>query len=343
MGGGWVLEVDIQSFFDALDHRHLREILDQRVRDGVLLRLIGKWLQGGRAGRGATQALRDRHAARRGDLAGARRTSTCTRCWTRGSSATCGRGSMGEPSSSASPTTSCCASRMTRTLGASGPCSKRFGRYGLTIHPEKTRLVPFRRPPRGSGADGGSRGNRPGTFDLLGFTHYRGRSRRGTWVIRRKTMSSRLSRSLRAVWTWCRSNRHQPLDEQHEQLSRKLRGHYAYYGITGNGPGICAFRHGPTDLALVAEPPLASHARRAGRTRPALGAVSAAQCCGGPLRVPHVANLRPEEPDAVVPHVRICGGRGEQSPSPTRPPRARASSRPTRSGTPARRGTPACR
>jgi len=82
-----------------------------------------------------------------------------------------------------------------------------------------------------------------GTIDLLGFTHDWGRSRRGNWVIKRKTMTSRLSRSLRAVWTWCKANRHQPLAEQQMQLARKIRGHCAYYGLTGNGRALCAFRH----------------------------------------------------------------------------------------------------
>jgi len=111
---------------------------------------------------------------------------------------------------------------------------KRFGKYGLTLHPDKTRLIPFRRPSRK--ADGGEddRDDQPGTFDLLGFTHYWGRTRRGGWAVMRRTASKRLSRAMRSIAQWCRENRHRPVCEQHAILSQKVRGHYAYYGITGN-------------------------------------------------------------------------------------------------------------
>ena len=117
---------------------------------------------------------------------------------------------------------------------------KRFGKYGLTIHPDKTRLVPFRRPPRrSSGADetGG-----PGTFDLLGFTHYWGRSLKGNWVVKRKTARSRLTRAIRSIAQWCRRHRHRPIGEQHQTLCQKLRGHFAYYGLTGNSYALTQFR-----------------------------------------------------------------------------------------------------
>ena len=109
---------------------------------------------------------------------------------------------------------------------------KRFGKYGLTLHPDKTRLVSFQRPGRRGASGGGD--SRPGTFDLLGFTHYWGRSRRGGWVIRQKTARSRFSRVVKTITTWCRVHRHDPVAEQHRVLSQKLRGHDAYYGITGN-------------------------------------------------------------------------------------------------------------
>ncbi len=118
---------------------------------------------------------------------------------------------------------------------------KRFGKYGLTLHPEKTRLVPFRRP-RSPG--GGKRGHRPGTFDLLGFTHYWGRSYRGFLVVKRQTARGRLSRALKQVALWCRAHRHQPVVEQQRSLNLKLRGHYGYYGITGNIRALARFRKG---------------------------------------------------------------------------------------------------
>jgi hypothetical protein len=108
---------------------------------------------------------------------------------------------------------------------------KRLGRYGLCLHPEKTRLVPFDRPrsrPSAVPTD------RPGTFDFLGFTHYWGKSRGGRWVVQRKTAKDRRRRTLRMLNDWLKGHRHLPIAVQQAQLSLKLRGHYAYYGITGN-------------------------------------------------------------------------------------------------------------
>lgn len=119
---------------------------------------------------------------------------------------------------------------------------QRFGQYGLTVHPDKTRLVPFQRPPQRPTPGTTPGTDRPGTFDLLGFTHYWGRSRQGYWVVKRRTAQGRLSRALTKIADWCRFHRHDPIDEQHRTLSQKLRGHSAYYGITGNGDAIHRFR-----------------------------------------------------------------------------------------------------
>jgi len=118
---------------------------------------------------------------------------------------------------------------------------KRFGKYGLTLHPDKTRMVAFRPPSASPGPDSGV-GPQPGTFGLLGFTHYWGRSRQGNWVVKRRTAADRLRRAIRTIAQWCRLNRHLPLPEQHQTLGHKLRGHFAYYGITGNGEALRRFR-----------------------------------------------------------------------------------------------------
>lgn len=123
---------------------------------------------------------------------------------------------------------------------------KRLGRFGLTVHPEKTRLVRFRRPDRSwERAVGGPsrlRRNRRSTFDFLGFTHFWVRSRNRKWVIRRKTAKDRFRRGVRDVKLWVRQHRHDPIAEQQRALSRKLQGHYAYYGITGNAEALIIFR-----------------------------------------------------------------------------------------------------
>ncbi|MEO6323043.1 MAG: reverse transcriptase domain-containing protein [Thermoanaerobaculia bacterium] len=125
---------------------------------------------------------------------------------------------------------------------------KRFGKYGLTLHPEKTRLIPFRRPDLLAGPKGRDGGTRPGTFDLLGFTHLWRRTRRGAWAIQRKTAKSRLTRALKRITEWCRRNRHLAVSEQREALTRKLKGHYQYYGVTWNLRMLKRFRY---ELILI--------------------------------------------------------------------------------------------
>ena len=118
---------------------------------------------------------------------------------------------------------------------------KRFGKYGLAVHPTKTKLVPFCPLSSKTKDDNRTGGGRPGTFDLLGFTHYWGRSLRGYWVIKLKTAASRFSRAVRSMDWWCRDNRHLSIREQQQKLNEKLRGHYAYYGVTGNSGALSRF------------------------------------------------------------------------------------------------------
>jgi RNA-directed DNA polymerase len=118
---------------------------------------------------------------------------------------------------------------------------KRFGKYGLTVHPTKTKLVPSCPPPSRAKEQSGPGAPRPGTFDLLGFTHYWGRSLRGYWVIKQKTAASRFSRAVRSIDQWCRDNRPISIGEQQQKLNQKLRGHYAYHGVTGNSGSLSRF------------------------------------------------------------------------------------------------------
>jgi hypothetical protein len=121
---------------------------------------------------------------------------------------------------------------------------KRMSKYGLTVHPEKTRLIRFAPAATNDSPSGDGDRPAPRTFDFLGFTHHWGRSFRGGWVVKRKTAKSRLKRALQAVSDWCGKHRHESVAFQHQKLSEKLRGHYAYYGITGNFAGLQEFRLG---------------------------------------------------------------------------------------------------
>jgi len=242
LGGGWIVEVDIRKFFDTLDHAQLREFLRQRVRDGVLLRLIGKWLNAGALEEGAVTF--PEAGTPQGGVISPLLANVYLHyvldVWFERDVKPLLKGKafliryaddfvMGFA----------CEGDARRVLEV---LPKRFARYGLTLHPDKTRLVPFRRPPHRPTRTTVQGEAQPGTFDLLGFTHYWERSRTGIWVVKRKTASSRLSRALKKIAQWCRLNRHQPLAEQHQTLVQKLLGHYAYYGITGNFSGVHRFQ-----------------------------------------------------------------------------------------------------
>ena len=117
---------------------------------------------------------------------------------------------------------------------------KRLARYELTLHPDKTRFVDFRsyRP------DGKDHPDTDGTtFTFLGFCHVWGKSRRGKNVVKQVTAKKRYARALAATMDWCRKNRHRPIPEQHAQLVAKMRGHYAYYGISGNFRRLSWYAH----------------------------------------------------------------------------------------------------
>ena len=120
---------------------------------------------------------------------------------------------------------------------------QRFGRYGLTIHPDKTRRVPFGRPGRGPTPAGVPGASPAGSFDFLGFTHFWSRSKKGSWVVKRQTAGSRFRRALKKIADWCRQNRHEPMAERHRTLWPKLRGHFQYYGgLVGNGRALWCWR-----------------------------------------------------------------------------------------------------
>jgi RNA-directed DNA polymerase len=241
MGGGWVLEVDIRKFFDTLDHAQLRDLLRQRIRDGVLLRLIGKWLHAGVLEDGSV-TLPTAGTPQGGVisplLANVYLHSVLDVWFEREVKPRLkGRAFLIRYADDfvIGFAEEADARRVLDVL------PKRFGKYGLTLHPDKTRLVAFR-PPDRTLRDNPGTGSPPGTFDLLGFTHYWSRSRKGNWVVKRRTAASRLRRAIRTIAQWCRFNRHRPLPEQHQTLWQKLRGHFAYYGITGNGEALRRFR-----------------------------------------------------------------------------------------------------
>jgi group II intron reverse transcriptase/maturase len=241
--GCWLVEVDIRKFFDTLDHAHLRTLLRQRVRDGVLLRLIDKWLKAGVLEGG--ELTYPEAGTPQGGVISPLLANIYLHyvldVWFEQEVKPRLKGRaflvryaddfvMGFA----------CEEDARRVLDV---LPKRFGKYGLTIHPDKTRLVPFVRPPSRPAADGADSGPPPGSFDFLGFCHFWSRSKQGFRVVKRKTAGDRFHRALKKIAAWCRLNRHLPIGEQCQALWRKLRGHFQYYGgVVGNGPSLWYFR-----------------------------------------------------------------------------------------------------
>ena len=240
--GGWVLEVDIRKFFDNLQHRRLRQFLQIRVRDGVLLRLIDKWLKAGVMEDGNV-SYPDSGSPQGGVVSPLisnvflhyvldqwfekevkPRLNKRAFLIRYADDFVIGFRDQRD------------AQRVMEVI------PKRFGKYGLTVHPTKTKLVRFL-PPSSRKDRREPPSDRPGTFDLLGFTHHWARSRKGYWVVKLKTAADRFSRAVRNIDQWCQDNRHLPIAEQHKKLNEKLRGHYAYYGVTGNSGSLTRFLH----------------------------------------------------------------------------------------------------
>jgi RNA-directed DNA polymerase len=239
-GTEWILEVDIRKYFDTLKKEWLRKFLDRRVRDGVIRCLIGKWLAAGVWEKGQLSYPED--GTPQGGVVSPILSNLYLHevldCWY-----------VREVKPRMKGRTFLVRFADDMILGFENKedaekvyrvLFKRFGKYGLSLHPEKTRLVPFG-PPR-KWDDRQPNGPKPGTFDFLGFTHYWGKSRTGRWIIRRKTMRKRFRRGLLAISQWCRENLHKPMLVQVEQLGRKLKGHFGYYGLTGNYLSLQRFR-----------------------------------------------------------------------------------------------------
>jgi RNA-directed DNA polymerase len=243
MRGGWIIKIDIQQCFDTVNRQHLRSFLDQRIRDGVVRRTIDKWLNAGvledgrithpeagtPQGSGISPLLMNVFLHHVLDL------------WIEQMVKPHCEGRIALFRFADDALIVCATERDARRIRATLP--KRCAKYGLTLHPEKTRVIRFTRPlyPKDAGRLAQQEGPAE-TFEFLGFTHYWGRSRQGYWAVKRKTAAVRFTRSLKRITEWCRAHRHYPIAWQHEQLVPKLRGYIAYYAIPGNLRRVQTFR-----------------------------------------------------------------------------------------------------
>jgi RNA-directed DNA polymerase len=231
----WVLDVDISKYYDTIQHHHLRAFLDRRVTDGVIRRMIDKWLKAGVLEHGVLRNTTE--GTPQGGVVSPVLANIYLHHvldeWFEQDVRPRLKGNAilvryADDSVMAFEVLED-AKRVMDVLG------KRLQRYGLMLHPEKTRLVDFRiyRPDGACHPDTGST-----TFDFLGFTHLWAKSQKGVNGVRQVTVKSRYARALAAVSEWCRHNRHLPMRDQHAHLSQMMRGHFAYYGISGNSRRI---------------------------------------------------------------------------------------------------------
>lgn len=234
----WLLEVDIRKFFDMLDHAHLRTFLQRRVRDGVLRRLIDKWLKAGVMEEG-TWTKPTTGSPQGGVISPILANVYLHHVLDEWFHETVQQHMTGETfliryadDFVIGFTHEEDARRVLEVI------PQRFAKFGLTTHPDKTRLIRFHRP-----RDKNDTRPEPDTFEMLGFTFYWKKSRKGKWVVGQKTASNRLARSIRAISDWCRRHRHRSVREQHAALVAKVRGHYQYYGVTGNRNCLAAFHY----------------------------------------------------------------------------------------------------
>jgi group II intron reverse transcriptase/maturase len=233
MNIGWIVDADVSGFFDNLDHGLLREIIERRVNDGGVLRYIGKWLNAGVL-EGERLSYPKKGSPQGGVISPMLSNIFLHHVldeWYEKEVKPRLKGRSFLIRFADDFIIGCEKEEDARKVMEVLP--KRFNRFNLTIHPEKTTLVDFRKSDTKNETGSGN-----GTFDFLGFTHYWGKSRRGYWVIKRKTARKRLKRTISRIWQWCRNNRHEPLKEQYRILCTKLRGHYQYFGIRGNYRGL---------------------------------------------------------------------------------------------------------
>lgn len=222
----WIVEVDIRKYFDTINHGILREFIGKRVNDGVVRRIMGKWLKAGVMEAGSVHY--DEEGTPQGGvisplLSNIYLHEVLDRWFHEEIRPRIeGRAELIRFADDfvIAVESEHNAKRIEEVL------HKRFSKYGLTIHAEKTGIIQFSKP-QGDG-------DKPGTFSFLGFTHYWGKSRKGKWVVKRKTAKKKLKIAVKKVYEHCRKERHASLEDQWRKLGSMISGHYAYYGITCN-------------------------------------------------------------------------------------------------------------
>ena len=232
----YIVEADIVSFFDSIDRKMLMEMLRSRIADERLMRLVGKCLHVGVLD--GERVLEPSEGTAQGSslspMLGNVYLHYVLDAWYEREV---------RPRLKASSVLVRYADDFVLCFEHADDAAyvwrlleERFQAYGLALHPKKTRSFAFR-PPRQGGEGGGA------TFDFLGFTLHWQRTRRGAWRVAFRTRGARLRRAIKSATEWCRRHRHDPVKEQHRALTRKLAGHYNYFGVNGNGRALQSLRY----------------------------------------------------------------------------------------------------
>ncbi len=235
----WVLDVDIRQFFDTVEHAWLIRMIQHRVQDPRLVRLIVKWIKVGVVDETGTRC-----PARRGVPQGAVISPLLANIYLH---YVFDLWSHQWRSKNANGTVVIVRYADDVVLGFQyeaeaktylGLLKQRLQAFGLAVHPEKTRLIRFGRFARQAGRAAG----RPDTFDFLGFTHYCTTSKVGRFKLGRKTSGKRLIKQIREVTRQLRQRMHAPVNETLAWLNRVVRGYVNYFGVPGNSNAIGRFR-----------------------------------------------------------------------------------------------------
>lgn len=240
-GARYILEADIVSFFDSLDRTKLMEMLRERVADESMMRLVGKCLRAGVLD-GEEYSEPERGTAQGSALSpmlGNIYLHNVLDVWFERiiKPSLTGRSALVRY---ADDFVICFESKQD-AVRVGKALRERMAEYGLMLHPEKTRLLAFRPPP-----NGGAKGNT--SFDFLGFTVHWHRTRTGRWRVAYKTRRARLQRAIKALAEWCQRQRHLSVKQQHATLTRKLKGHYGYFGVNGNIRSLKQLKHRAEDI-----------------------------------------------------------------------------------------------
>jgi group II intron reverse transcriptase/maturase len=230
-GMHYIIDADIKNYFGSLDHGELRKFLSRRVKDGVIRKVIDKWLKAGVLE--GEQLTYPTEGTPQGGVISPLLSNIYLHYvldeWFEQEiqPRLSGRSFMVRFADDfvMGFENSTDAERVMAVL------PKRFGKYKLRLHPDKTKIVNLK----------SKRGESDRSFDFLGFTHYLSKSRKGKLILKRKTSRKKLTQALSKTQDWIKSNRHKKLKELIYLLNVKLRGHYSYYGVTFNSRSINSY------------------------------------------------------------------------------------------------------